>query len=64
MSLVVDAIFSFLQGQQPGSADEYARVRARLKLLLDMLYLESYGEDSDLHFQMTVLVAAFDLQHL
>ncbi len=66
MSSVSDVIRSVLL-EQPSegrkTVSEYARVRARLQVLLDALYLESCGEVSDLYFQMTLLVAAFDLQH-
>ena len=48
-------------------AKEYARVHEELYLLMDALKLvsmRSASDDADVYFSITLMAAAFDLQHI
>lgn len=68
-STIVQNIFTVLQDQPKegiACAHEYVRVRENLYTLMDALKLASFrsaSDDADVYFQMTLMVAAFDLQH-
>jgi hypothetical protein len=68
-STIVENIFGILQKHpKEGLAclHEFSRVRSELRMLMDALQLmslRSAEDDSDIYFQMMLMVAAFELQH-